>query len=59
MSNIEYINPNAHEVSLMGEDRQRVTIPKYTKIILSDYFMKYTPKYLRVVRILKEDKKQI
>jgi len=59
MRMIEYVNPNLVEVTIMGPDGKKKTIGKYSKVILSDFYLKYTPKKLRVVRVVNESKKDI
>lgn len=50
---VEYYNPNPFSVQLIGPDKKQTTVPRYGKIVLSDWFItRYTPKYLRVVKIL-------
>ena len=53
---VEYVNPNPYTVSITGPDKQTVRINKYAKVVLSDWFIgRYTPKFLRVVRVLSDD----
>ena len=51
---IEYLNPNSHQIQLATPDKKTITIKPKGKIILSDWFMSYCPKHLRVVRIIGE-----
>ena len=53
---IEYINPKGHAVQLSSPDKRIIKIPPNTKIVLSDWYMNYCPKYLRVVRVIGEGK---
>jgi len=53
---VEYVNPNPHAIQIVGPNREQVRVSKFSKIVLSDWFIdRYTPKFLRVVRILGED----
>lgn len=50
---VEYYNPNPYLVRLIGPDKRQIVVPRYSKIVLSDWFIsRYTPKYLRVIRII-------
>jgi GT2 family glycosyltransferase len=53
---IEYINPKGHAIQLSSPDKRIIKVPPNTKIVLSDWYMNYCPKYLRVVRIITENK---
>jgi len=53
---VEYVNPNPHAIQIVGPNREPVRVAKFAKVVLSDWFIdRYTPKFLRVVRILGED----
>lgn len=54
MKLIEYLNPASHTIQLVGPDRKTINVPKHSKIILSDWFIRYTPSYIRVVRVIGE-----
>ena len=54
---IEYINPQSHTIQLSSPDKKIVKIPGKAKVVLSDWYLNYCPKYLRVVRVLEENKK--
>lgn len=56
MGMVEYINPNNHQVSLLGPDRQVITLRKNEKRVLSDYFGRYVPRYLKVLRSVTEQR---
>jgi GT2 family glycosyltransferase len=47
---IEYINPNNHEVKLLGPDKKVQIVGPKERIVLSEYFMRYTPRKLRFVK---------
>jgi len=50
---VEYVNPHPYAVQIAGPDRQVIKVNKFAKVVLSDWFIdRYTPKFLRVVRIL-------
>jgi GT2 family glycosyltransferase len=49
---IEYLNPKSHTIQLSSPDKKIIKVPGKSKIILSDWFMSYCPKYLRVVRVV-------
>lgn len=38
----------------MGPDRKSINVPRHAKIILSDWYLRYTPSYIRVVRVIGE-----
>jgi len=48
---IEFVNPNSHSVQLAGPDRKTITIGAGKKIVLPQYFKKYCPKYLRIIKM--------
>ena len=43
-----FINPNSHTVQLVGPDKQLIKVESKQKITLTEHFLKYCPKYLRV-----------
>lgn len=47
---IEYLNPQGHTIQLSAPDKSIIKIPAHGKVVLSDWYMTYCPKYLRVVR---------
>ncbi|MFW5895724.1 MAG: glycosyltransferase family 2 protein [archaeon] len=49
---VEYLNPKSHAVQLATPEKQLIQIKANEKIILSDWYMTYCPKYLRVVRVI-------
>lgn len=50
---VEFINPNPFSVQLIGPDKKIIHVPRHTKVVLSEWYIpKYTPKYLKVVRII-------
>lgn len=54
---VEYVNPHPYAIEVTGPDGKTISISKYSKIILNDWFIdRYTPKFLRVVRIVGENK---
>lgn len=53
---VEYLNPKSHTIQLTSPDRKVIKIPAKSKIILSDWYLNYCPKYLRVVRMIGENK---
>lgn len=50
MRTIEFINPNPHDVHLTGPDRKTVIVGSRRKIMLQEWFLKYAPAFIRVVR---------
>ena len=50
MGKFEFINQNKNEVHLLGPDKVVESFTHGEKKILSDYFTKYVPRYLRVIR---------
>lgn len=54
MKLIEYLNPAPHTIQLVGPDRKSINVPRHSKIILSDWFLRYAPGYIRVVRVIGE-----
>lgn len=56
---VEYVNPHPYTVQIAGPDKQVIRVNKFTKVVLSDWFIdRYTPKFLRVVRILSDNGQQ-
>lgn len=53
---IEYINPQAHAIQLSSPDKKIIKIPAKAKVILSEWYLTYCPKYLRVVRVIEGNK---
>jgi len=51
---IEYLNPKPHAIQIASRDKKIIKIKANERIILSDWYMTYCPKYLRVVRIIEE-----
>lgn len=51
---IEYLNPNHHVVQIATPEKKIIKIKGKDKIVLSEWYMKYCPKYLRVVRTVDE-----
>lgn len=50
---VEYQNPNPFAVQLIGPDKRAIKVPRYSRVVLSDWFIsRYTPKYLKVLRFL-------
>lgn len=56
---VEYLNPQPHTIQLSSPDKSIIKIPGRSKIVLSDWYMSYCPKYLRVVRIISEPEKKL
>lgn len=50
MNQIEYLNPKGHTVHITGPDKQQISVAPHSRIVLSEWFKKYVPKYLHVVR---------
>jgi GT2 family glycosyltransferase len=56
---VEYVNPHPYTVQIAGPNKEVIRVNKFTKVVLSDWFIdRYTPKFLRVVRILSEGGQQ-
>jgi hypothetical protein len=49
---IEYINPTGHTVVLSGPNGEQIQLRKFEKRILSEYYKRYIPRYLKVVQVL-------
>lgn len=47
---IEYFNPQSHAIQLSSPDKKIIKIPASAKVILSEWYLNYCPKYLRVIR---------
>lgn len=45
---IEFLNPNNHSVSLQGPDKRIEVFRRFEKKILSEYFRRYVPRYLKI-----------
>lgn len=56
---VEYINPQTHTIQLSSPDRTIIKIPGRGKVVLSDWYLNYCPKYLRVVRVIDDTDKTI
>lgn len=54
---VEFLNPQSYTIQLSSPDKTIVKVPGKSKIVLSDWFMIYCPKYLRVVRMIDEEAK--
>tara|TARA_R100001244_G_scaffold25113_2_gene25397 strand:- start:62386 stop:64362 length:1977 start_codon:yes stop_codon:yes gene_type:complete len=52
---LEYLNSQSHTIQLSSPERKIIKVPANTKIILSDWYLSYCPKYLRVVREVSGD----
>lgn len=53
---IEYINPQPHPIQLPSPDKKTISIPGKSKVILSEWYLTYCPKYLRVVRVMDKNR---
>jgi GT2 family glycosyltransferase len=52
---VEYVNPHPYTVQVSGPNKECIRVNKFTKVVLSDWFIdRFTPKFLRVVRILSD-----
>lgn len=51
---IQYVNPNSHNVELRGPDGKTTIVPPNSKVVLSDWYQRYTPRYLQVQRVVGE-----
>jgi GT2 family glycosyltransferase/intein/homing endonuclease len=38
----------------LGADKKKINVPKYARIVLSEWFIKYVPKFLRIIKYLGE-----
>ena len=47
---IEFVNPNPYSVHLTSQDKRTVVVGARQKIILSDWFSRYAPNFIRPVR---------
>lgn len=47
---IEYLNPQNHTIQLSTPDKKIIKVPANAKVIMSEWYLNYCPKYLRVVR---------
>ena len=54
---IEYLNHNNNQVSVLGQDKMIITFSRGEHKILSDYFKKYVPRYLKIVKVIPESHK--
>ena len=45
----EFVNNNRHSVSLLGPDKTVKVIAPNERVILSDYFKRYIPRYLKIL----------
>ena len=51
---IEYLNPKPHAIQIASPEKKIIKIRATEKITLSDWYMRYCPKYLRVVRVIED-----
>lgn len=52
---VEYLNPNPFAVQLIGPDKKTINVPRYSRIVLTDWYIaKYTPRYLKVIKYLND-----
>jgi GT2 family glycosyltransferase len=51
---VEYLNPKPYAIQLSSPEKKIIKVPANAKIVLSEWYMSYCPKYLRVVRVLDE-----
>jgi len=56
---VEYINPQGHAIQLSSPDKGIIKVAPHSRMVLSDWYMRYCPKYLRVVRIVETTNKSI
>ncbi len=49
---VEFVNPNARQVQLAGPNKELVTIKGYSRIVLDEWSTKYSPRHIKVVRVL-------
>jgi len=59
MGNIEFINPNRNEVHLLGPDKIVETFAHNQRKVLPDYFIRYVPRYLKVLRNIDSNRQQM
>lgn len=53
---VEYVNPHPYTIQISGPNKECIRVDKFAKVVLSDWFVdRFTPKFLRVVRIISED----
>lgn len=52
---IEFKNPHPHAVQLVGPDKRIIPIPRHATVVLSDWFLRYSPRDLQVVRVIGEE----
>ena len=43
-----------HTVQIVGPDKRTINVPRNSKITLSDWFLRYVPRYLKVIRVIGE-----
>lgn len=55
MRMIEFVNPHPYQITLVGPDGKIVKIPKSARVVLSEYFLKYQPKFLQPLRDVNSD----
>lgn len=59
MKTILFENPNEHVVTLSGADGKQLSVGKRGRVILDEWYMRYCPKYLRVIKIVGSDARQM
>jgi GT2 family glycosyltransferase len=47
---VEFVNPNNHEVHLRGPDNHVHTLLKGERRVMEDYFKRYVPRYLKILK---------
>ena len=57
--NIKFKNPHKHTVQIVGPNRELIRVRGGQELILSDYFLKYSPKQLTVVSQTENNSNQL
>ncbi len=53
--NAEFINPNAVPVNLTGPNGEKITVQPKTKIVLPEFFIKFSPRQIKFIKFIRED----
>jgi GT2 family glycosyltransferase len=52
MPMIEFVNPTGHSIVLAGPNGEQIHLKKFERRTMSDYFKKYAPRYLKIIKMV-------
>lgn len=53
--NAEFINTNTVPVNLTGPNGERITVQPKTKVVLPEFFVKFSPRQIKFIRFIKDN----